>query len=287
MKRLISVLFLCLAVLSAKAEELEFSYEANADIVSTYIWRGLYEGGLSFQPEAYVGWTSEHTSFSFGTWWNVGASDWGFRSGLPQTDDFNPNTQLTKELDIIGGFNLWGATFGFMHYYYLDGTNFFNFGDINKIDGSAQTEVYVGYDFSTLFPDVDLQLTWNTRVSGDDIIVNGKRAYSTYVEASYCHHFEHDMYLTGVVGISPWRSSYTDGDHELVGRDFAVNNLTLRFDKAWELGESGTELSVYVQGTMNTCNLNNKNAIIHASGDNKLEKQKLMGAIGVRVAFGN
>lgn len=268
-----------------RAENLRFSYKADADVVSCYIWRGIYNGGLSFQPDFSVGWKSEHTSFDFDTWWNVGASDWGFRSGLAKTDDFNPNTQLTKELDIACNLNLWGAVVGVIHYYYFDGESFFNFGDINKISGSAQTEVYFGYDFSTLFPDVDLQLMWYTRVSGDDGKVNGRRAYSTYIEASYCHHFRHDISLTGVVGVSPWKSTYTDIDLGNKARDFAVNNITLRVDKTWTFGNGLMDLTLYAQGTINTCNLDKDTAIILASGDNKLEKQKLMGAIGVRVSF--
>ena len=38
-------------VMSAKAE-VEFAYDAGAEVVSSYIWRGQYNGGLSLQPEA-------------------------------------------------------------------------------------------------------------------------------------------------------------------------------------------------------------------------------------------
>jgi len=268
----------CIAVLAAaftftaKSETLEFSYGASADVVSTYIWRGLYNGGLSFQPDLSIGWESEHTSFYFGGWFNVGASDWVFDS----------NTYLTKEVDIYGSLNLWGAMIGFTHYYYLDGTNFFNFGKIGEIDGTAQTEVTLGYDFSTLFPDVNLTLSWNTMVSGDDGTSDGKRAYSTYIEAAYTQNFEYGMSLTGVVGVSPWRSIYTDigEDNE---KDFAVNNITVRFDKTWTFGPM--DFTLFAQGTMNTCNLNKDNAIIKASGDDKVNCQKLMGAIGVNFSF--
>lgn len=284
-KLLFSFAALCCAILPSKAQEnLEFSYTADADIVSCYIWRGLYNGGLSFQPEALVGWTSEHTSFNVGAWFNVGASDWCFRSGLPVTEDGNPNTQLTKEVDVMANLNLWGVTMGFAHYYYFDGTDYFNFGDIDKITGSAQTEVFLGYDFSTLFPNVNLSLTWSTMVSGADLVVDGKRAYSSYLEACYTHNFKYDISLTGVVGISPWMSIYTDGDEENA-KDFAVNNLTLRLDKEWTLADGVVTLDLFLQGTMNTCNLNKDNALIWKSGDDKLFKQKLMGAIGLNIAF--
>ena len=286
MKKLICVAALvAAATFSSKAETLEFSYGASADVVSTYIWRGQYNGGLSFQPDLSIGWESEHTSFSFGTWLSFGASDWGFRKGIPAEEEYNPNTYLVKELDIYGSLNLWGVTLGFTHYYYLDGTNFFNFGDINEIEGTAQTEVSLGYDFSTLFPNVNLSLSWNTMVSGYDVTVGDeedKRAFSTYIEAAYTQNFERGMALTGVVGVSPWRSTYTDIYSE-TPKNFAVNNLTLRFDKTWSFDVC--ELTLYAQGTMNPCNINRENAIIRASGDDKLYLQKLMGAIGVNISF--
>lgn len=268
---------------SVKAETLKFNYNINADLVSCYIWRGQYNGGLSFQPDLAIGWESEHTSLSFGTWWSVGASDWGFRSGLPKTEDNDPNTKLTKEVDLHLDINLWGAIIGATHYYYFDGKNFFNFGSINSIKGSAQTEVTVGYDFSTLFPKVDLQILWNTTISGDDAQINGNRCHSTYIETTYHQHFNHDWVLTGVVGFSPWKGNYTDIKVKGKERDFAFNNITLRLDKTWSFKKC--TFSAFVQGTMNTCNLSGSNAIIHASGDNKLEKQKLMGALGINISF--
>ena len=73
-------------VMSAKAE-VEFAYDAGAEVVSAYIWRGMYNGGLSFQPDLEVGYDGEHTSFRAGVWANIGASDWGFRKGLPKYFD--------------------------------------------------------------------------------------------------------------------------------------------------------------------------------------------------------
>jgi len=286
MKRLSALLIFICALLPARAEKLGFDYSLDADIVSNYIWRGFYEGGLSFQPELLIGWESEHTSFEFGTWWSVGATDWGFRSGLPIDEGgYNPNTYLTKELDIVCKLNLWGVTMGFSHYYYLDGTDFFNFGNVNTITGTAQTEVNLGYDFSTLLPNVDLSLMCYTRVSGPDVTINDKRAYSTYIETNYTHYFKYDISLTGTIGFSPWKSFYTDYGMGDESRDFAVNNLSLRFDKVWSLAKDMLELDLFLQGTMNPCNLNKDNAFIKASGDDKLDQQKLMGVIGLNIAF--
>lgn len=284
-KRFIVIGILTLTFIPARAGGMNFVCNASTDLVSCYIWRGLYNGGLSLQPDLSLGLEGEMTSFSLGSWWNVGASDWGFRSGLPETEDSNPNTQLTKEVDVYISAKLWGALLGITQYYYFDGKSFFNFGDINDIQGSAQTEANIGYDFSTLFPDVNLQLMWNTIFSGDDSKINGKRCFSTYIEASYCQTFDHGFSLTGVFGISPWKGKYTDIEVEGKAHDFAVNNLTVRLDKTWSFNKS--ELTLFVQGTMNTCNLNKENAIIMASGDNILEKQKLMAALGINFTIGN
>ena len=98
--RLVAAAMLALVcTFGAKAQNLEFAYDAGAEIVSTYLWRGQYNGGLSFQPDLAVGWDSEHTSFRFGTWWSLGASDWRFRKNWPSTDDYNPNTYFIPELE--------------------------------------------------------------------------------------------------------------------------------------------------------------------------------------------
>ena len=48
MKKLFSaVLIGFCAILTAKAE-VNFAYEAGAEVVSSYLWRGQYNGGLSF-----------------------------------------------------------------------------------------------------------------------------------------------------------------------------------------------------------------------------------------------
>lgn len=281
----------------AQAQEgatFEFAYDAGAEVVSTYLWRGLYNGGLSFQPDLAVGWDSEKTSFRFGTWWSLGASDWKFRKGWEEVDGYNPNTYFMPELDIYANVNLWGATFGFTHYYYFKGSNFFSAGDIQKVEeagNTSQTEVNFGYDFETLLG-VPLTVTWNTIVSGEDGYVDGydfdndcelyKRAYSTYIEIAYKHTWEkYGLSLGGTVGFSPWKGLYTDYD-----KDFAVNNLSIRLEKEWSLGDDLCTVSVFGVGMLNTCNINKDNVVItNAAGDDKLYNQKLNGAIGVSVWF--
>lgn len=287
MKKTFLGLFVALSMsLSAWSRNVEFAYEVGADVVSSYLWRGQYNGGLSFQPEALVGFDSEHVSFRIGAWATVGASDWGFRKTLPKIGDSDPNTYFVPEVDVMGSLTVYGITIGFTHYYYCDGTNFFNFGKINDIEGSSQTEIQLGYNFDDLL-EVPVYINWYTMVSGDDgypidpkdADSEYKRAYSSYIEVGYDQELPLGFCLGVQVGITPWKSLYTNYEGK-----FAVNNISLRLDKVWELGDV-CELSLFAQGMINTYDINKENVFIKGSGDDKLYLQRLNGCIGLGVWF--
>ena len=140
-KVLVLVAAMMAVVLSAKAE-VEFAYEAGADLVSAYLWRGQYNGGLSFQPEGLVGFDANDGNIEFraGVWANIGASDWMFKKdGLVIPDVYTPNTQFMPEVDFIASVTAYGASLGYNAYYYCN-------------DGSNHTsELWVGYNFSHFF----------------------------------------------------------------------------------------------------------------------------------------
>lgn len=281
-----------------EAESFAFGYDAGADVVSAYLWRGQYNGGLSFQPTLDLGWDSEHTSFRFGTWWNVGASDWGFRKGLPETEEGNPNTYFVPEVDIYANFNIWGATLVVTHFYYFGGSPFFCWDKIDtwmKDDGvrldnnTSTTEISVGYDFSTLAL-CGLYFNWNTTIAGNDFQTDEegeyvlddkgriKRNFTSYLELGYNYTWdEPGITLGGAVGMVPWASA-TYGNSK-----FAVNNLTLNIHKAWEF--DACELDLYAIGSINPDLINKENAYIKASGDNKVCQQQLNGCIGLGIWF--
>ena len=111
-KVLVLVTALLAVVFSAKAE-VEFAYEAGADLVSAYIWRGMYNGGLSLQPEGLVGFDAKDGAIQFraGAWANIGASDWKFRKdGVEIPDVYNPNTYFVPEVDFIASITAYGAS---------------------------------------------------------------------------------------------------------------------------------------------------------------------------------
>jgi len=266
-------------VFSAKAE-VNFAYEAGAEIVSTFIWRGQYNGGLSFQPDASIGFDAkdELIQFRFGAWGNVGASDWKFQKGLPETEDGNPNTFFVPEVDVYGSLTLWGATVGFTHYYYFGGTPFFSG---LEDDGGSQTEIQLGYDFGAL-TDVGIYLNWYTMIAGNDLRRDdaeaAHRAWSTYIELGYDYTWEKiGLTLGGQIGMSPWES-------EVYGnKKFAVTNISVRLGKEWTFDPCSIEL--FAQGTLNPDGLTKENVYVDAAGDDKLCTQRLNGAIGFGVWF--
>ncbi len=286
------------AVMTAKAE-VEFAYDAGAEIVSSYIWRGQYNGGLSFQPDLEIGYDGEHTSLRAGVWANIGASDWGFRKGLPTYTDvdgieIDPNTRFMPELDVVLSFSTYGLTVGFNHYYYCDGSNFFSWQKDAKlieldengdqfVNTTSTTEVWAGYNFGHFFGDkAGAYINWYTTVAGNDFVENEdgdlKRAWSSYFEVGYDYTFEGiGLTLGGVVGMSPWQSDlYGNGK-------FAVTNISLKINEEWELDHVTFDL--FAQASLNPDGINKENVFIKGSGDEKLYNQKLNGVIGLGIWF--
>ncbi|MCR5532371.1 MAG: hypothetical protein K6F10_00630 [Paludibacteraceae bacterium] len=273
------------------AETIGFAYEAGAEVVSAYIWRGQYNGGLSLQPEALVGFDalSGAIEFRIGAWGNIGASDWRFRRGAAtytdaEGNEIDPNTRFMPEIDIIGSLSLFGLNLGFNHYYYCDGTNFFNWKSVATIDaegGTSTTEVWLGYNFG-YFLNHGAYINWYTTIAGNDLVYDEfgdpHRAWSSYLELGYDYNFE-DIGLTigAQLGMSPWRS-------DLYGNSkFAVTNISLKIDKEWEIGP--LTLDLFAQGSINPDGITRDNVYVHGSGDEKLYNQKLNGVIGLGFWF--
>ena len=276
-------------VLSAKAE-VEFAYEAGADLVSAYLWRGQYNGGLSFQPEGLVGFDAKDGAIEFraGAWANIGASDWKFKKdGIAIPDVYDPNTRFMPEVDFIASVTAYGASLGYNAYYYCN-------------DGSDHTsELWIGYNFSHFFGDkAGAYINWYTTIAGGgDLVAETdlkkiaqgkleKQAFSTYIELGYDYTFDdYGLTLGAQLGISPWESPIYGNDK------FAVTNISLKLNKEWEFEH--VTLDLYALGSLNPNGMvtvkndpvNPYNVYIDAAGDDKLYNQKLNGCIGVGVWF--
>jgi hypothetical protein len=173
----------------------------------------------------------------------------------------------------------YGASLGYNAYYYCN-------------DGSDHTsELWFGYNFSHFFGEkAGAYINWYTTVGGGgdlkpetDLkqIAKGqleRQAFSTYIELGYDYTFEEiGLTLGAQIGLSPWESPIYGNDQ------FACTNLSLKVNKEWEFEH--ITLDVFALGSLNPDGVNNDNAFVKASGDDKIGVQKLNGTIGVGIWF--
>ena len=215
-----------------------FTYSLGADLVSNYIWRGLYVGGLGIQADASVG----YGGLFLDMWWNLGACDWTFRG-----DGFNTPAQarikgFNPEVDMTLGFSRWGLTVMFMHMYYFDryrdangnlggNSKYFDFGDQEGKGGITQ-EWRIKYRVSDALP---ISILWCTRTWGRDNYWQGtelKRAYSSYLELGYDIYLPHSLCLEARAGMTPWKSMYTGFQG-----DFAFCNISAKLNWHKDISE--------------------------------------------------
>ena len=272
-KVLVLVAAMMVAVMSfaqdeESAKQVEFQYEAGADFVSAYLWRGQYNGGLSFQPEALVGFDALDGAIEFrgGLWASVGASDWQWKA---DKGDGTGYTMFMPEVDFMLSCMAYGASVGFNEYYYCDDFS------------SATSEVWFGYNFDYFFGQ-NAYINWYTMVAGADMNEqedgSEKRAWSSYLELGYDYTFEDQGITLGAqLGMSPWAS-------DLYGNEkFAVTNISLKINKEWETDVCTVDL--YAQGSLNPDGVNTQNAFIGKAGEDKLYLQKLNAALGIGIWF--
>ncbi|MBM6993057.1 MAG: hypothetical protein I3J02_07330 [Prevotella sp.] len=196
-KRL-ALLALSVSVSPAFAQE-NIEGTIAADLVNQYIWRGQELGDVSLQPTLGVA----YKGFSLTAWGSVGLSD----------------KEDTKEFDLTAAWAKDGFHIGVTDYWFnVPNTRYFDYAAHST---SHVFEANVGYDFGPV------ALNWYTNFAGNDGVTgSGKRAYSSYVEATVPFQLA-SMGWTATVGAVPYATSFY-GD---AAGGFAVTNLSLRATK--------------------------------------------------------
>lgn len=285
MKKIFTLVAAAMIAVSTMAFEYErpgFEWSAGCEFTTAYLWRGMNYGGMSFQPDVSVG----YAGLSLEAWANIGAINNSFK-------EFNP------ELDITLSYKIAGLSVGFTHYFYFDGSRYFDYTKPNLSDynagtygkgyASSQTEVFAKVEFGDLFEKIPLTVTWSTFIGGDDwkplyedeanpdSITGLKQAYSSYLEVSYKAELPLGFSLTPTIGFSPWASCYNDYENK-----FSVNNISLRAD--WELGVKDVfTLDVFGMMMLNTAGINKYN--VWTSAANSYATRRLNFAAGVGIWF--
>ena len=220
MRKIFFMAMLCAIGMSAAAQD-EIETTMGADVVSNYVWRGQDLGSVSLQPMLGVGWRG----LSLAAWGNVGLSD---------PDD-------SKEIDLTLGYTLGGLNIGITDYWVSkDGLD--PQGRYFKYDAHGTNHVFeanIGYDFGFA------SLQWFTNFSGNDYKDDGKRAYSSYVEASVPFKLA-TVDWTATAGAVPAATDYygTTG--------FAVTNLSLKATKDIKVTDAFS-IPVFAQFVGNPC----------------------------------
>ncbi len=192
-----------------------------ADMVSRYIWRGLDAGSTAIQPTLGVG----YKGLSLTAWGSYGVTD---------PDD-------TKEFDLTLGYSVGGFNIGITDYWFSVGGD--PEGRYFKYDAHATNHIFeatIGYDFGLA------SLQWYTNFAGNDgLNKDGKRAYSSYVEANVPFILA-TVDWTATVGAVPFATDFygTTG--------FAVTNLALKATKDIKVTDSFS-IPVFGQIAANPC----------------------------------
>jgi hypothetical protein len=256
-----------------------FEWTVGADVTTTYLWRGLNLGGLALQPDVMIG----YGGLKLEGWANISPKDYTFK-------EFNP------ELDVTLSYSIYGLTVGATHYYYFDGTRYFDYRTPSLADYQAgnyatnQTEVFAKFELGELVEKVPLNILWATTVGGDDWmelyeddsdpdkLTGIKRAYSSYLEVSFDANLPLGFTLTPAVGMTPWSGQYTFYED----RGFSVNNVSLKLNWELELGDHFA-LDVYAMGMINTVGIDKTNLIPEIK--DSYNNQRLNGCIGAGIWF--
>ena len=193
----------------------------SGDIVSSYIWRGQDLGSAAIQPTLGVGYKG------------LSLTAWG-SYGLVNSDD-------VKELDLTLAYSFGGLNIGVTDYWFdagLDPDNRYF-----KYDAHGTNHLFeanIGYDFGIA------SLQWFTNFAGNDGVNNdGKRAYSSYVEAAVPFKLS-SIEWAATAGAVPFATTFygTSG--------FAVTNLSLRATKEIKVTDTFS-IPIFGQVTANPC----------------------------------
>ena len=195
----------------------------SGDFVNEYIWRGQKLGDVAVQPTLGVGYKG------------LSLTAWG-SYGLSNKDD-------VKEFDFTLAYSIGGLNIGITDYWFSEMPNG---GDLGgryfKYEAHSTNHVFegnIGYDFGFA------SLQWYTNFAGNDYKANGKRAYSSYFEASVPFKLS-AIEWTATAGAVP----YTSPQYGTSG--FAVTNLTLRATKEIKITDTFA-IPIFGQLTANPC----------------------------------
>ena len=203
MKKIVLMALMFATGMSATAQD-EVETTVSADVVSTYVWRGMECGSAAIQPTLGIGYKG------------LSLSAWG-SYGLVDTND-------AKEFDLTLAYSTGGFNIGITDYWFNTPEERYFLYDANKT--SHIFEANIGYDFGSA------AIQWFTNFAGNDgYNKDGKRAYSSYVELSAPFKLA-SVDWSATVGAVPYATDFYGVD------GFAVTNVSLKATKDIKVTDS-------------------------------------------------
>ncbi|MCM0273216.1 hypothetical protein [Bacteroides fragilis] len=180
-------------------------FNVQGDLVSSYIWRGMYQTGVSIQPT--LGFSAG--GFSLTAW---GSTDFDGTSASAGA--------AAKEIDLTAAYTLGnsGLTFSVADLWWAGqgARKYFNF----KSHETAH-HFEAGLTYAVQSEKFSLSIAWYTMFAGQDKNAEGKQNYSSYVEFNYPFCVKM-VDLNATCGIVPYAAPQYNCD------GFAVTNVALK-----------------------------------------------------------
>ena len=215
MKKTLFTIALGICSMAASAQE-EVSTTISADVVSKYVFRGMECGKAAIQPTLGV----EYKGLSLSAWGSY---------GITEASD-------VEEFDLTLAYSVGNLTVGVTDYWFSGGADYLHY---SAHETAHVFEANVGYDFGVA------SLNWYTNFAGaDGCNKDGKRAYSSYVEANVPFSLGGASW-DATIGAVPYATSfYQDAN------GFAVTNVSLKATADVKLSEAFS-LPIFASITVN------------------------------------
>ncbi|MDR1500237.1 MAG: hypothetical protein LBI58_04575 [Tannerellaceae bacterium] len=211
-KKIIVFIALFVPFALGAVERAKVEVAAGADLVSSYVWRGVYQTAFAVQP----GLSLSCGGVSLGVWGSTDLSS------------------LAKEFDVALSYEKNGFGVAFTDYWWAgEGNPYGHYAASHMFEGS------LGYTLSGSLP---ITFLWNTMIGLDgDKDEEGARQYSTYVSAGYAFSVN-DVALSVTIGVSPWTGIY----HRAGTEGFALSTVSLKAAREIRITDAFT-LPIFVE----------------------------------------
>lgn len=207
--------------------------KVQGDLVSSYVWRGFYQTGVSFQPTLGFG----IGGFSLTAW---GSTDF---DGTSSSDG-----EAAKEIDLTAAYTFGdsGLTLSVASLWWAgQGSNkYFNF----KSHETAH-HFEAGLAYTLPLEKFPLSIAWYTMFAGADKNEKGKQNYSSYVELNYPFSIK-SVDLNATCGFLPYEAGV--GVYGVPNSGFAVTNLALKATKDIKVTDKFA-IPIFAQAIWNPC----------------------------------